>query len=138
MKSFEQLAKWLALAFLLLVWSVSMHAQLNEGGIAGAVTDSSDAVVGGASVKISNLQTGLVVESKTDSIGYYRALHLQPGAYQIRVEAHGFKSTILENIPVNVDNTTRADVKLQVGTAGGIVEGNEAARSEERRVGKKS
>ena len=44
--------------FCLLLVSTTLHAQLNEGTIAGAVTDASGAAVAGASVKITNLQTG--------------------------------------------------------------------------------
>src|ERR1035438_8836185 len=111
MKGFGQLARWPALVCLLLGSFVSMHAQLNEGSIAGAVSDASGAFVAGASVKITNLQTGSLDETKTDNIGYYRVLHLQIGTYQIRVEAPGFKATVLESVTVNAGTTPRADAK---------------------------
>jgi len=91
MRRFAQMARWPALVGLLFVSLVAVHAQLNEGIIAGAVTDATGAAVAGANVKITNLQTGSVDETKTDNIGYYRVLHLQIGAYQIRIEAAGFK-----------------------------------------------
>jgi outer membrane receptor protein involved in Fe transport len=137
MKGFGQLARWPALVCLLLGSLVSMHAQLNEGSIAGAVTDASGAFVAAASVKITNLQTGSVDETKTDNIGYYRVLHLQIGAYQIRVEAPGFKATLLESVPVNVGTTTRADAKLQLGGARETVEvteGETLVQTEEARL----
>jgi len=122
MRHSSKMAKWLAFVLLLFALSTTLQAQLTEGSIAGAVTDVSSAAVSGASVKITNLQTGSVVETKTDNIGYYRVLHLPPGAYQIRVEAQGFKATVLESIPVNAGTTTRADANLQVGTARETVE----------------
>ncbi|MGB0108750.1 MAG: TonB-dependent receptor, partial [Terriglobales bacterium] len=122
MRHSGKIAKWSAFVLLLFALSTTLQAQLTEGSIAGAVTDVSGAAVSGASVKITNLQTGAVDQTKTDNIGYYRVLHLQIGAYQIRVEAQGFKASVLENIPVNVNTTTRADAKLQVGGAQETVE----------------
>ena len=137
MRGFGQLAKWPALVCLFVVSFVSMQAQLNEGSVAGVVTDVSGAVVAGASVKITNLQTGSVDEAKTDDIGYYRVLHLQIGAYQVRVEAPGFKATLLESVPVNVGTTARADAKLQPGGAREtveVIEGETLVQTEEARL----
>ena len=122
MRHSGKMAKWSAFVLLLFALSTTLQAQLTEGSISGAVTDVSGAAVSGASVKITNLQTGAVDQTKTDNIGYYRVLHLQIGAYQIRVEAQGFKASLLANIPVNVNTTTRADAKLQVGGAQETVE----------------
>jgi len=122
MRHLSKMTKWSA--FLLIFFSVSttLYAQLNQGTIAGAVTDASGAAVANASVKVTNLQTGSVVETKTDNIGYYRVVNVQIGAYQIRVEARGFKTAVLENVPVNVNTTTVADAKLPVGGAQETVE----------------
>lgn len=131
------MAKWLGFVLVLAALSSTLRAQLTEGGVAGAVTDVSGAAVAGANVKITNLQTGAVVETTTDKIGYYRALHLQVGNYQIRVEAQGFKASVLDNIPVYVNTTTRADAKLPVGEAHETVEVSGAAgliQTEEARL----
>ena len=137
MRHLSKMAKWSAFILLLFAVSSTLHAQLTEGSITGAVADVTGAAVSGASVKITNLQTGAVVETKTDNIGYYRVLHLQVGAYQIRIEAQGFKATVLDSIPVNVDTTTRADAKLLVGGAQETVEVAEGAalvQTEEARL----
>lgn len=122
MRHSVRIVNWLASLLILFAVSTTLHAQLTEGSIAGTVTDASGAAVAGGNVKITNLQTGAVDDTKTDNIGYYRVLHLQIGAYQIRVEAQGFKATVLESIPVDVNTTTRADAKLQVGTTRETVE----------------
>jgi Carboxypeptidase regulatory-like domain/TonB dependent receptor len=137
MRRLDMMAKYSVFVLLLFALSTTLQAQLSEGNIAGALSDASGAAVAGASVKITNLQTGSVAETKTDNIGYYRFPHLQPGAYQIRIEAQGFKATVLESIPVNVDATTRADARLQVGTARETVEVAEGAalvQTEEARL----
>jgi hypothetical protein len=137
MRHSARIGKWSAFVLLLFALSTTLQAQLNEGGIAGAVTDVSGAAVSGASIKITNPQTGSVVETKTDNIGYFRVLHLLPGTYQIRVEAQGFKAAVLESIPVNTGATTRADANLQVGTTRETVEVTEGAaliQTEEARL----
>jgi hypothetical protein len=93
-----------------------VDAQLTEGTIVGSVTDASGAAVSGAKVVVKNVGTGAVLERTTDDIGFYRALHLSLGTYQIRVEKAGFKAAIVENVAVNVNYTTRTDVALQIGS----------------------
>jgi hypothetical protein len=90
-------------------------AQFTEGSIDGNVTDSSGAVIAGATVRVANLQTAIATEVRTDPAGFYRALHLAPGAYRVTVSAPGFKKTALEDIAVNVNAISRADATLQVG-----------------------
>jgi hypothetical protein len=122
MKRFGQLARWPALAGLIFLCCVTAHAQFTEGTVAGTITDPSGAAVAGATVRIVNQQTGHVDETKTDEIGFYRVPHLPPGSYQVRVEAKGFKLSVVDNVAVNVNTTTRADAKLQVGAVQEIVE----------------
>ena len=92
-----------------------LHAQLTEGTIVGTVTDASGAAVVGAKVTVTNVGTAFVVEEQTDNIGYYRAPHLQPGTYRVRVAMSGFKSEVISDVTVSVNVVTRTDGKLQVG-----------------------
>ena len=101
---------------LLFISVLSMHAQFTDGDIAGTVTDPSGAAIAGATVTITNLQTGHPDKAQTDRIGYYRVQHLPPGTYQVRIEMAGFKVTVLNDVAVNASATTPADAKLQVGT----------------------
>ncbi len=105
-----------------LLFAVNLQAQWTEGTVAGVITDATGAAVSGASVKVVNQRTSRVDETKTDEIGFYRVPHLQPGSYQVRVNAKGFKVAVLENVAVNVNTTTRADAQLQVGAVQESVE----------------
>ncbi len=127
MKSFGQLARWPVLAGLIVLCCATAHAQFTEGTIVGNVTDSSGAVVAGGAVQVTNVQTAISTEAKTDPSGFYRAFHLQPGTYTVTVTAAGFKKTVLENIPVNVNNTTRVDAQLKPGAVHETVEVTGAA-----------
>jgi hypothetical protein len=86
------------------------------------VTDPSGATIIGATVTITSLQTAHVDRAQTDKIGYYHVHHLPPGAYRIRIEAAGFKVTVLNEVEVNASATTPADAVLKVGTASEVVE----------------
>jgi hypothetical protein len=92
------------------------HAQLTEGTLDGTVNDPSGAAVAGAKVVVKNVGTASTIEEKTDDIGYYRAPHLSPGTYEVRVEKSGFKTAIVENIAVSVNVVTRTDISLQTGS----------------------
>src|SRR5271165_3746378 len=92
-------------------------AQLTEGTITGIVTDPAGAAVAGAKVTVKNVGTGFVTELTTDNIGFYRVSHLSPGLHQIRVEKSGFKTGIVDNVPVHVNDVTRADVALTIGAS---------------------
>jgi Carboxypeptidase regulatory-like domain len=85
--------------------------------IVGTVTDPSGAAVPGAKVEITNTETGLVRAAITNATGSYAARELAIGHYSVRVESPGFKTHELTGITLNVNDTVRADVALQVGQA---------------------
>src|SRR5258707_14766724 len=100
----------------LVLWACSalpVSAQ-GVGAIGGTVTDSSGAVLPGASVTLSNPRgsIGGNQEAVTDARGAYQFIRLVPGAYTVKAELEGFRSAVQENIVVNADVTARVDLKL--------------------------
>jgi hypothetical protein len=91
-----------------------LHAQQPTGSITGLVTDPSAAVIPGAAITVTNKATDATVKLTTTEAGVYTASSLLPGAYEVRVEAPGFKTTIVE-LTVEVGRATPADVRLEVG-----------------------
>ncbi len=137
MRHLGKIAKWSAFILLLFAVSTILQAQFTDGDIAGTVTDPSGAALVGATVTITNLQTGHLDRAQTDKIGYYRVHHLPPGTYQVRIEAAGFKVMVLKDVAVNPSVTTPADAKLQVGTTHETVEveaGAALVQTEEARL----
>jgi Carboxypeptidase regulatory-like domain len=59
--------------------------------IVGQVRDTSNAVVTGAIVTITNPGTGLKRSAKTDDSGRFNFSQLKPGIYSVKVEASGFE-----------------------------------------------
>ena len=82
--------------------------------IAGAVTDKNGARIPGATVSISNPQTGLALYTSADWQGEYRFESLQPGSYDIRIEAAGFAPVEIKQVYVSPDNEPRLNQILQV------------------------
>jgi len=113
----------LATAFPLILSGAVLSAQttISTGSIQGTVTDPSGAVVGGAKVTVTNTGTKEARKLGTNSEGIYASGALNPGNYEVRVEAKGFKTAALV-LTVQVGVTRSGSVKLQVGSADQIVE----------------
>ena len=108
-----------ALALLLCV-ATDVRAQ-TSGEITGLVTDTSGAAVSGAAVIVTNKATGATRRAVTNSGGLYAFPSLLPGVYELKVEHAGFKTALLDNITLEVQQTSRRDVTMEVGAVGETV-----------------
>jgi len=90
-------------------------AQAVTGTILGTVTDSTGAVIAGAKVTVTNVDTGLSRTAISDASGEYTAPQVPTGNYTVLAEMSGFKATALSNVQVGVDQRVRIDVTLDVG-----------------------
>ncbi|PYY17178.1 MAG: adenylyl cyclase, partial [Acidobacteria bacterium] len=100
-------------------WVCSAGAQITSNGdITGTVKDPSGAALPGATVTITNADTGLVARRVTsDQSGNYSAPLLSVGRYNIDVESSGFKKVTLKNVELNAHDHLTEDVALSVGQA---------------------
>ena len=106
----------LAGVFLVLLFPTTQAtAQVLYGSVTGSVTDQSGAVIPGAQVAITNDQTALRREAKTDAAGQYRLLDLPEGTYTVTVSAAGFQGIKKTNIVVTIGQVNAQDLQLQVG-----------------------
>src|ERR1700730_2313412 len=85
------------------------------GTIVGTVTDPSGAVVAKAKIVVRNEGTNAEREVETTSRGEYSVQLLPPGTYAIVVEMTGFSLSKLNRIKLDVEQTARVDVALQMG-----------------------
>lgn len=103
----------LALALLTIVAPV--RAQVLYGSLVGAVTDSSQAAVPGARVKIVDQGTNLSRETLTNEVGYYAFNTLPPGVYSVTTSREGFKELVRRDVTISQSVTARVDAVLEVG-----------------------
>jgi hypothetical protein len=94
----------------------SLVAQAVTGTILGSVTDTSGAAVPGTTVTLTNAGTGLVRVVVTDSNGEYTVPSLPTGLYRLAAELPGFKTAMLSDIQLGVDQRLRFNISLEVGT----------------------
>lgn len=85
------------------------------GEITGQVTDASGALVAGARVAITNVNTNASRSAVTTDAGVYAFPSLQPGTYNVHVEKAGFKSAASSQVEVQVQQTVRLDIALTLG-----------------------
>ncbi len=107
---------------ILVLYSPNILAQGLFGTISGVVSDSSGAVVPGATVRITNVNTNVAVTLTTNSAGVYVATSLNPGVYNVEAEAKGFKTAIVKDITLEVDANPKINLTLQVGQVSEKVE----------------
>ncbi len=101
---------------LVLVSIVPLMGQIGtQGSILGAVVDSSRAVLPGASVTVTNLDTGLVQSATADEAGNFEILALPIGPYSVTVSMPGFKTWHLERIVLTVGERSRVSPVLDIG-----------------------
>jgi hypothetical protein len=90
-------------------------AQGSVGAISGTALDQSGAILPGVTVTLSNPGTiGGNQAVVTDARGTYQFPRLVPGRYSVKGELTGFRPVLVENIIVNAQATSRADLTLQI------------------------
>ncbi len=97
------------------------HAQAVYGSVSGVITDSTGAVVPGATVTITSNDRKTVDTVTTNSDGYYQKDRLLPGSYTVKIEKEGFKSGVSSDVTVSLDTQTKNDIKLETGQVTEVV-----------------
>jgi hypothetical protein len=95
--------------------------QIDMGSIVGTIWDQSGAVIPGASVTVTNEQTGVSLIRTSDSAGAYQATALIPGTYSVAVDAKGFVNQAYHHITINVQSRVSLNFTLSLGTTTQVV-----------------
>src|SRR6266403_288817 len=101
--------------------SAPARAQVAGGNFSGTISDPSGRLVPQAQISIQNVATGITTTVTTNSDGYYTAVNLLPGEYQITVSAKGFATEVRKGISLTVGAQQVIDLTMQVGSAAKIV-----------------
>src|SRR5579872_5786604 len=108
----------IALATLL---ASSLPAQSIYGTLTGIVSDPSQAVVAGATLRLRDEQSGSQRDTVTNTDGYYTFVSVPPGAYQLTVIANGFDSFKETGIGIGGGDKLNLNVTLKVGSTANTV-----------------
>jgi Carboxypeptidase regulatory-like domain len=101
--------------------------QVAVAEVTGLVTDSTGAAVPGATVKMIETSKGVAYTVTTNSGGNYLLPGLPPGPYRLEASKVGFKTYVLSNIELQVNDHITLNVTLEVGSASEIVRVEAAA-----------
>jgi outer membrane receptor protein involved in Fe transport len=105
----------LALAAAVALSPALTSAQTLYGSVTGNITDTSGAAVPGATVTITNADTGLELSTVSDETGAYTVRNVPGGTYTLKASLQGFKEFVQTNIPVVVGGIVRINGKLEIG-----------------------
>jgi hypothetical protein len=90
--------------------------------ITGEVRDTTNAVLPGATVTITNHETGLKRSARTNDAGRFSFPQLKPGTYSVRVEARGFEPRQNDDVISSLGQKQTVDFTLKVSRSDEVVE----------------
>jgi len=98
-----------------------VEAQTTYGTVVGTARDASGAVVPNVKVTVTDQNSGRTYAAQTDNLGSYHFPTLFPGVYNINAVASGFRPIDIRGIVLQVNQSARFDLALQVGEVTDIV-----------------
>jgi carboxypeptidase family protein len=107
--------QWLLTAAILLAAASSAQAQRTSATVRGTVRDSTQAVLPGVTVTVTNEETGRVREVVTNSEGIYVAPELPVGRYKVEAELSGFRRASRTGVILRVADEFAVDFELSAG-----------------------
>ena len=111
-------AAWISLLLLpALAWGQGAGGTIN-----GTVTDSTGAVIPGASIEVTNVENGGVTNTETGVNGVFYLPNMPVGQYNIAAESDGFKRAEVANIRLNVASEIQQSFILEIGAVTEVVE----------------
>src|SRR5262245_40391732 len=100
----------------------SVVAQLGTSSVAGTVVDSRGGAIGRARVSIKNIATSQAREIQAGEDGSYTIQNLPPATYELRVDAQGFATSVVERVEVRVGEVATVNVTLSPAGAAETVQ----------------
>jgi hypothetical protein len=107
----------LALSFAIvfcLALAMSGRAQVISGDLVGTVLDKTGAVVPGASIEATNVETGVKYETRSAESGAYRFSNLPVGTYNVSASTQNFATTVVNGFRVELNKTSTLQITLEI------------------------
>ena len=112
----QRAAFWIVCGLAMMVSGPVVHAQSIYATLVGVVTDESGAVVPGASVTVTNVNTQAARFATSDEVGAFRVPNLDAGDYEVRITLQGF-SEATRQVTILARQTVRVDMRLVIAGA---------------------
>src|SRR6266851_7037222 len=109
-------------AMALLVAVGVARAQTAGARIVGNVTDPNGASVPSAKITVVNVATQIHYDTTGNNEGYFQAVDLPIGRYNVTIEVPGFRKVMYENQVLQINQVLRIDAKLEIGTITEVIE----------------
>ncbi|MGD0161473.1 MAG: carboxypeptidase regulatory-like domain-containing protein [Candidatus Sulfotelmatobacter sp.] len=113
---------FLALTVACLLPTEALAQGETTSAIVGEVRDVTNAVVPGATVTITNHETGLKRSARTDDAGRFNFPQLKPGGYSVKAEASGFDPQQNDNVVSGLGQKQTVDFTLKIARSNEVVE----------------
>ena len=114
MRRCSQVLQLLVQLPLLLFFVVALHAQTITGNINGTVTDASGAIIPGAKVTATNIDTNIQTPTTSNNDGIYNIRFLQVGQYSVTVTAQGFDTRTFGPFALEANQDAKIDAQMKV------------------------
>lgn len=101
---------------MLLASSLAATAQSSSSSLVGRVTDRSGAVVPKVAIRITHIETNQSRLVESNEVGDYTVPFLPPGIYRLEATLSGFRTFRLIRLELQVDQTQRVDIGMEVGS----------------------
>ena len=106
-----------AILVVVLLTAVPQAKSQQQATLSGIISDPSGAVVPGASIRVTNVDTQVTTTAVTNPTGYYLVVNLTPGTYTIAAQKEGFKTATRSALTLQVAQSATVDLRLELGQA---------------------
>lgn len=108
--------------FAVIAAALSLSAQVERATIIGNITDKSGAAMPGVEITVTNDGTNATTKLVSDDSGAYTVVNLIPGSYTVAATRSGFRAVTFRNFVLQVGQSARLDIALEVGSVEQTVE----------------
>src|SRR6185437_12190043 len=99
----------------ILCFAVFAFGQETRSTLTGHVADPSGAGIPDAALQVTNTQTGVVTNAKSNSAGDYTVPFLQPGTYRVDASHAGFNKYTHSGLVLQTEQTVTENITMSVG-----------------------
>jgi len=113
---------WFTLFGLTLALLPALNGQVERASVIGNINDRSGAAMAGVEITVTNESTNTSTRIQSDDAGAYTAVNLIPGSYSISASRTGFRPVVFRNFVLQVGQSARLDITMDVGSIDQTVE----------------